>query len=497
MQKKKGVESLAKKRDIVLTGKSAKDVLGDIKEDDIVVGDPSTGTWIKISKTAVTAKAQEKLDKAMILAMSEAPFWTTILFNLKWVPTLRVNTLATDGIHLFWNPMFIERETAGRASMYMTMLCHEAWHVADNIFDRVRWRDPKKFFLAHDHTINLSLEKGGFSVPKWACKDRRYVAADGLGMPPEQIYEIMPDPPKCPACEEEDQGDGQGGSSGDDKEGKGSKGGEGKQPPKKHTCGKDDQDGIPGEGEGCTVFMPDPQAESPEARELRIKTILSQAEVAQRAKGDMPDELQAILDRIKKPNFDFETYVGPWLQDLVTSEWTSWSKPDHRLLGALGRVFPSSTVEMTGTVVVVFDSSGSVSDQELQYFCGFLSGLLVKYPGLRFALRIICDYNIAGEPDIWRPEDLPMQIDRLLKVGGRGGTSFKAPFQWIEENWNEVDGGPPSQHPSCLVYLTDLEGTFPEQPADYPVLWVSVNRDRTLEAPWGTTVHLELPQEEK
>ena len=42
--------------------------------------------------------------------------------------------------------------------------------------------------------------------------------------------------------------------------------------------------------------------------------------------------------------------------------------------------------------------------------------------------------------------------------------------------------------PACLVYLTDLQGTFPDKPPDYPVLWVTTTDQ---EAPWGETVRLE------
>jgi predicted metal-dependent peptidase len=38
-----------------------------------------------------------------------------------------------------------------------------------------------------------------------------------------------------------------------------------------------------------------------------------------------------------------------------------------------------------------------------------------------------------------------------------------------------------------MIYLTDLEGDFPDTPPPFPVLWVSTT---SHVAPFGTTIHL-------
>jgi hypothetical protein len=38
-----------------------------------------------------------------------------------------------------------------------------------------------------------------------------------------------------------------------------------------------------------------------------------------------------------------------------------------------------------------------------------------------------------------------------------------------------------------LIYLTDLYGTFPEQPPGYPVIWAAINDQQ---APFGTTIQI-------
>ena len=49
-----------------------------------------------------------------------------------------------------------------------------------------------------------------------------------------------------------------------------------------------------------------------------------------------------------------------------------------------------------------------------------------------------------------------------IEPKGFGGTDFRPVFKWVEEE---------GITPSCLVYLTDMAGTFPTHGPDYPVLW--------------------------
>ena len=72
------------------------------------------------------------------------------------------------------------------------------------------------------------------------------------------------------------------------------------------------------------------------------------------------------------------------------------------------------------------------------------------------------------------PDDLPV----TLKPAGGGGTDFRPPFAWVEEQ--EI-------RPACLIYLTDLRSRYFPRPPDYPVLWAATT-GRT--APFGETLRL-------
>ena len=74
-------------------------------------------------------------------------------------------------------------------------------------------------------------------------------------------------------------------------------------------------------------------------------------------------------------------------------------------------------------------------------------------------------------------------IDRMtLDARGGGGTDFAPAFDRVREL---IDDG---ENIAGMIYLTDLDGSFPDEPADYPVLWAAYNT--TESAPFGRTIHV-------
>ena len=133
-------------------------------------------------------------------------------------------------------------------------------------------------------------------------------------------------------------------------------------------------------------------------------------------------------------------------------------------------------------IAIAIDTSGSVDNEALSQFASELSDILASYP-MNITV-IYCDSDIQGVDHFGR-DDLPIE----LAPCGFGGTDFRPPFEWIE---NEM----PIQQ-KALVYFTDLEcDRFPEEP-DYPVLWLvygeSVYREKyySEKAPFGETIQLD------
>jgi predicted metal-dependent peptidase len=69
----------------------------------------------------------------------------------------------------------------------------------------------------------------------------------------------------------------------------------------------------------------------------------------------------------------------------------------------------------------------------------------------------------------------------VLRACGGGGTDFRPVFAALEE-----------EPPVALVYLSDLDGRFPDEAPSFPVLWGQTETYRGwLEAPFGECVRVE------
>jgi predicted metal-dependent peptidase len=125
-------------------------------------------------------------------------------------------------------------------------------------------------------------------------------------------------------------------------------------------------------------------------------------------------------------------------------------------------------------LIVVLDTSGSVTDEEMQEFVSELDALKGQVRA-RITLHG-CDYALAPngpwyfEP--WEQFALPKNLT------GGGGTRFVPAFEWVKQ------GG---LSPDLLLYFTDAQGEFPKQPPPYPVVWLVKGKGQV---PWGHRIQL-------
>jgi len=125
-------------------------------------------------------------------------------------------------------------------------------------------------------------------------------------------------------------------------------------------------------------------------------------------------------------------------------------------------------------VAVALDTSGSVSDREIQEFIAEVDGLKGQ---IRARLTLFaCDADLAeGGPWVYEPWEalgLPSELN------GGGGTRFSPVFDWLEGQ---------GRRPDLLVYFTDAKGEFPVVEPAYPVIWLVKGRAKV---PWGQRIQL-------
>ena len=105
-----------------------------------------------------------------------------------------------------------------------------------------------------------------------------------------------------------------------------------------------------------------------------------------------------------------------------------------------------------------------------------LEAYLYEYPGTSLEVLYV-DSSVKGRVSL-TAADLPLQ---LALVGG-GGTAFATAL---------ADLAADEEPPACVVYLTDLEGSFPQEPPEMPVLWLVFGQPlETPVAPFGKVLPL-------
>lgn len=376
-----------------------------------------------------------KISKARAGLILDQPFFGRLALELRLTMDKAADTLWTDGETLGYNPEFV----AGLSMEELKgVLAHEVLHLAAAHQARRGARDPKLWNRAGDLAINPLLEDAGFRLPAGRLLDPALRDKSA-----EEIYGTFPQGSG-------DQGGGQG--SGDSDAGGGDPGDRGGADP--GGCGEvRDAPGKDG-GRASSGDL----AESAEKWKIAVTQAMTQA----RAMGVVPAGMERWVQEILAPKVDWRAALRRFVSSAARNDYR-WFPPNRRFIHA-GLYLPGVRSEELGDVVIAVDTSGSIGAAEVEQFAGEVNSILEEHDAT--ATVIYCDAAIAGV-EVFRKDDLPLQ---LTPVGG-GGTDFRPPFAWVDEN--EI-------LPKVFIYLTDLEcDAFPEEPP-YPVLWAKIGT-------WGET----------
>ena len=175
--------------------------------------------------------------------------------------------------------------------------------------------------------------------------------------------------------------------------------------------------------------------------------------------GDLFTELIDRLFKINTVSVDFRKVFRNFIGSKLTikTELTK-SKPSFRFPDS-----PGTRRTKQSKIAIAIDSSGSVSDAELELF---KSEIHRAYKS-GFEIDIIhCDATIQRKPE-------PYKGKPLEKFYGRGGTDFDPVIKYIADN--------PTKY-SALVYLTDGDCPAPRLSCPIKILWL-VSRDNVTHLP--------------
>lgn len=382
--------------------------------------------------------ARDKIVRARTNMLVSNGFWGFLCMMLKLVEATEVqgqaiDTMAVDGVHLFYNPKFVhkldEREVEG-------VVAHEVFHCALQHFTRRGNRDAMIWNIAGDHVINNDLTDAGFKLPKPNCCDPKY-----KGMTTEEIYDdLMKDAIKIKVTFKSGNGD-------------------------------------PG---GCGGVLDAPgdatkQEDGKNGWEVSVRTAVQVA--AGQNDGQIPGTLKSLIQELNRPKVSWRDLTRRFIDQSMTKDF-SWSRLNRRSVAA-GVLMPGVISDRLNKLVFFVDISGSVSYELAKAMVSEVAGALDQ--GTADCIVVAYADTQVQHHDIYYQGD-------IVTCGQHygGGTNFEHSFKWLAQ-----------EHPdaSCVIYLTDLQVYNFGQDPGCPVMWAVYSPlqyyDQLAErAPFGTCLHV-------
>jgi predicted metal-dependent peptidase len=387
---------------------------------------------------------ENKLAAARTRLILDKPFLGALALRLpmiaadpKWC-----QTTSTDARSFYYNPAYIDALSLEQAQF---VLANQALHCALSHFSRRQHRSRYRWDIACDHAINPLLVEDGLTPPPGTLVLECYE-----GMTAEEIYPYI-DENDSDEPEEQPRHDGDG--SGDSRED--SSGGEQDSAANDQTMGA----GRP---------QPLSAAEQESLSAQWQQRLAGAAQQAQQA-GKLGGLLGRMVGELMQPKLPWRLLLARYMTQYARDDY-SYMRPSRR---EGDMIFPSLR-SAQADICVVLDTSGSISEQEIDEFMSEIDAIKGQ---LRARILLhACDTALAGDgPWLFEPWD---EFRLPTTIQGGGGTDFRPIFEWISSRGRE---------PDLLLYFTDAQGEFPPVEPAYPVLWLVKGK---APVPWGQRIQL-------
>lgn len=367
----------------------------------------------------------DRMTKARYHMFMEHPFFGEIASYIRPKPSMALDTACiTNKGEFLINPEFANKATS---SDFVFILAHETMHIVNGTLDRfptgghhILWN------MAGDIAINYLIVNAGINLPREELIKPLYKGFEDLfGKTHEEIYEeLMKDAKKSIA-----KGKGKWFDS---------------------SCNAE---------EFC-------EGMSEVDKTQWIQRISAAAESARTA-GKLPGNMEHFIAKLSEPKRNWKRILRLSVQSCLKKGFT-WRRPNKRTM-SMGIVTPGKNTK-SPDVVVYIDTSGSISDADMNEALSEVTGILQAAGGTGTLILGDAVVYYFGEIDRKSLTKLPVQ---------RGGTDFNPVFEAIAEK---------KLKPKVFIGFTDLCGPFPTNPPDYKVLWVRPSAYQNVTPPWGKTI---------
>jgi predicted metal-dependent peptidase len=356
----------------------------------------------------------KRLQGAVLRIRGDHPFFGTLALFAEFRVSDDVDTAATNGRVLWFNPSFVEKQSTPQLC---GLVVHELLHAALQHVPRRKERDGTLWNIAADIVVNGMIRSDThYELPLGG------VEYDGLAhLSVEEIYEQL--------------------NSG------------------KHKLPEIlllDLLSIGLSGAGESEGEGSLEGAQSDAMQRHWRAALQQA--------------GAVARRMNK-GFGSQGFGGVREIESATNSVLSWREILWQFMvatpfdfGGFDRRFIHRKLyleDMVGEsfdVAIVVDTSGSIGGRELAAFQSEIQGILDAYPQIHGTL-FFADAELYGPYEFSKDAPFPSAL-------GGGGTSFCPFFKWVAEQ--ERNGSFP-----VSIYFTDGYGSFPKNAPESPVLWVA------------------------
>lgn len=374
-----------------------------------------------------------KIKKARTMMAMSLPFIASAIMMLKLVEDSSVETAETDGDSIFYNPSFFD---SLNFRQLMWVLAHESLHCVLLHHIRIGARNHKLWNVAADHVINLILnDMKSLEFVQGCLLDFSY-----LNKSTEEVYNILNHLPKDEKKKFDDYKDIAGFR-------------------KPAPVSSKSISGSENANEGSI------QKSEFGSQEEKWQIFSKQSiDVVKKMKGTLEgigsSSLERLLDAIVNPVVPWNAYLYMFVDQVAKNEY-DWNRFNKRYI-ASGYYFPSLYNEELGFIVVTIDTSGSISQDDLNRFAAEVEAIKQTYKCK--ILVLYCDTKIV------KVEEFDEYDEIELRPSGGGGTNFVPPFKYIEDN--DI-----AEEVKCMLYFTDgYCSSYPKHFPDYPVLWVGMRK---------------------
>ena len=436
--------------------------------------------------------SEERMIKARAKLMKGNVGMATMLLKLTLIEdNERCQTMATDGINIYWNDEFVKSISDEEIQ---SVLVHEASHVIWEHPLRKGKRIHELWNIATDYVINSWIAYDlGMVLPEGGLLDRQYHRQSA-----EQVYRTLSNDDEAldDALEQlesnsnDDDSDSQNGDSDSDSDSDNSDSdatgnGQGKSLEEKLADVKlpSGEVWMPTNDEGKELSP----SEMAELQEELQRTILM-ADKLESIGSNGDSSLRGAVQKLNETYVDWVDVLRDLLQSAISTNPT-WTRLNKRHSWR-GINLPSKDKEpQGGEIVVAVDTSMSMTQEELNIFATETQSLAEEC-GIDKIRVCYCDTTVIknSNGDWWDEYDLDCEeLDFQLRGGG--GTRFDPPFNLFNEYTDNTDDV------LAFIYFTDGYGSCSaEVEPSVPVIWALTGGENYLtnELPFGEKVSIDM-----